>query len=183
MKAEGRERALHGFVNPSNGWHIAEIQEGIAPFEVDGVLQTDKKGAQKYIIPFKINDPEDEANGAILSLFPAANDRGEQTVADVLAAAGLYAKFAEKFPGDVSVFDKACFEMIKIKVPGQFVKIRTQINKGKNAAGEVKEYANIVETASMSFNPEKEEKEKTNNKGGKGKAEEKKETKKNDSWD
>jgi hypothetical protein len=180
MKVEGRERATHGFTTPADGWHICEILEGIdyaKNGETKEILE-DKKGAKKHIIKFHIVDEDDEANGSQLSMFVTENPRGEQQVADVLAATGQYKKFAEKFPGDVSVFDENVMSAIKIKLPGQFLKVRTKVAKVKD-----KEYVNIQETATMSFDPAKDEK---NAKGkGKDKAADKTETKaaaKSDEW-
>jgi len=137
----------------------------------------DKKGNKKHILKFHINDTEDEANGAQLSMFVSETPRGEQQIADVLAATGQYKKFAEKFPGDVSVFDENVMSAIKIKLPGQFLKVRTSTAKVKD-----KEYTNIQETATVSFDPAKDEKAKGK---GKDKAADKSETKaaaKSEEW-
>jgi len=155
MKVEGRERATHGFTTPADGWHLVEVLEGI-DYAKDGETKEileDKKGNKKHIIKFHINDPEDDANNAQLSMFLSETPRGEQQIADILAATGQYKKFAEKFPGDVSVFDENVMSAIKIKLPGQFLKVRTQVAKVKD-----KEYCNIQETATVSFDPTKEAK-------------------------
>lgn len=162
MRAEGRERATHGFTTPADGWHLVEVLEGI-DFAKDGETKEileDKKGNKKHIIKFHINDPEDDANNAQLSLFLSETPRGEQQIADILAATGQYKKFAEKFPGDMSVFDENVMSMIKIKLPGQFLKVRTQVAKVKD-----KEYCNIQETATTGFDPAKDEKAKGKDKG------------------
>ena len=59
----------------------------------------------------------------------------------------------------MSVFDENVMSAIKIKLPGQFLKVRTQVAKVKD-----KEYCNIQETATTGFDPAKDEKAK-----GKGK--------------
>ena len=155
MKVEGRERATHGFTTPADGWHLVEVMEGI-DYAKDGETKEileDKKGNKKHIIKFHINDADDDANGTQLSMFLSETPRGEQQVADVLAATGQYKKFAEKFPGDISVFDENVMSAIKIKLPGQFLKIRTQVSKVKD-----KEYCNIQETATVGFDPAKDAK-------------------------
>ena len=130
MKVEGRERATHGFPQPVDGWHVFQVEEGIdyAKNHETQEIMLDKKGAKKHIIPVTLVDPEDDSNGAKMSFFPAENARGEQLVADLLAATG------------------------------QFFKGRTEID-GK--------YCNIQETATMQFDPSKEEVK------GKGKGKEK----------
>jgi hypothetical protein len=160
MKAEGRERATHGFTMPSDDWHLVEVMDGIdyAKDADTHEILLDKKGAKKHIIKFQINDGDDEANGAQVSMFITENDRGEQRMADILAATGQYKKFAEKFPGDISAFDDAVMSAIKIKLPGQFMKVKTKVAKGKDKSGETREYCNIIETATVGFDPAKEDK-------------------------
>ena len=174
MKVEGRERATHGFPQPVDGWHVFQVEEGIdyAKNHETQEIMLDKKGAKKHIIPVTLVDPEDDSNGAKMSFFPAENARGEQLVADLLAATGQFKKFAEKFPGEVSVFDPPVMSAIKIKLPGQFFKGRTEIN-GK--------YCNIQETATMQFDPSKDEKAAKGKKGGE-KTGETKAAAKNDEW-
>jgi len=176
MRVEGRERATHGFEKAPDGWHLVEIDEGIdyAKDKETGAIRESKKGDKQHNITFVIHDDEDIANGSKIFYSIWENNSGEQTIADILAATGQYKKFAEKFPGDISVFDINVMSMIKIKLPGQFLKIRTELDK----AG----YPKVKETATVSFDPAKDEKAKGK---GKDKAADKAETKtaaKSDEW-
>lgn len=144
MKVQGRERAVWGFSLPVDGWHTVEMLEGI-DYVLDkdsGQIKTDKKGEKCWLFPVKINDEADEANNARLNQFVYENNFGEQKIADILAGIGEFQNFDKAFPGDHSFFESAIMDKIKIKVPGKFLKMRTETSKdGKNV--------NVVEMAGL----------------------------------
>lgn len=144
MRVQGRERATWGFSLPADGWHIVEMLEGIdyVKDKETGAIKTDKKGEKAWLFPVKINDENDEANNARLNQFVYENNFGEQKIADILAGIGEFKNFETAFPGDHSFFESAIIDKIKIKVPGKFLKMRTEATKdGKNV--------NVVEMAGL----------------------------------
>jgi hypothetical protein len=138
MKVKGREDANWGYRIASAGYHIVEIQDGVE-------FTLDEQGARKsLLIPVSVNEGSDDDGVKIAIFAPANHDFGEQKVADILAAVGLFAAFEEKFPGDVSFFDKGPFEALKAKLPGQFLKVLVEISKdGK--------YNNVLETHNVKY--------------------------------
>jgi hypothetical protein len=144
MKVQGRERAVWGFTLPVDGWHTVEMLEGIdyAKDKDTQEIRMDKKGEKCWLFPVKINDETDEANNARLNQFVYENNFGEQKIADILAGIGEFKNFDTAFPGDHSFFESAIMDKIKIKVPGKFLKMRTETSKdGKNV--------NVVEVAGL----------------------------------
>jgi hypothetical protein len=127
----------------------------------EGEISVDKKGHQAYKFPATVADDNDENNGMDCSQIIPCIDFGEQRVADILASVGLFAKFAEKFPGeDISMFDAAVMGAIKTKLPGLFMKVRLETNKS--------DFQNVVEFAKADAKVEN--KAKGAAKGGKAKA-------------
>jgi hypothetical protein len=162
MKAQGREHAEWGFKKPADGWHVVEILEGIGLVtykeEKDGhaagEVVKDKKGNELYKIPARINDEKAEDNEADISQTVSATAFGEQKIADILAGVGEFDNFNTKFPGERSFFEPEIMNAIKVRIPGKFLRMRTE-TKG--------EYSNVVEIANMAYKP-------TEKVGAKGKA-------------
>jgi len=144
MKIQGKEHSEQGFKIPADGWHIVEFQEGIdfLPGKGgEGIWQDEKDGHKAYKFPAKVNDENDPDNGADVTQI-AAVPKGEQHVANILAAVGLFEAFEIKFPGDISVFDNAPMSGIKVKLPGKSCMIRTEIDK--NGKSQTREMATFV---------------------------------------
>lgn len=148
MKVKGREHAEWGFRKPEDGWHVVEMLEGIDILKnKEGEIAVDGKGNTLYKFPAKINQESAADHGLDISQIVAESSFGEQKIADMLAGAGLFNKFDEKYPGEHSYFEKPIMDTIKIKLPGTFCKMKTETSKdGK--------YSNVVEIASMKYNPE-----------------------------
>jgi hypothetical protein len=72
------------------------------------------------------------------------NKKGEQLLADFLGATGLFKKFAEAFPGDVSIFEPGCMDKVKVKLPGKTMRIKTKQNGYKDKKGQDQIAVNIV---------------------------------------
>ena len=118
----------YGFKLPVEGWHIVEFLEGIKQqVNEDGTPKEDKKGNKSWLFPAKISNDEDESNGIYLNQFITENDFGEHQIADFIAAVGQKENFEKAFPGDRSFFESAIMDKIKIKLPGQFCKMRTEL--------------------------------------------------------
>jgi hypothetical protein len=149
MKKIGRDHAEWGFRSPVDGWHKVEMLEGVALYQKDGAPVLNDKGQKTWIFPAKINDDTDESNGINVNQFVPESDFGEQKMADILAGVGMFVKFEEKFPGDHSFFETPIMDTIKLKLPNHFCQMRTVTNKdGKS---------NVIEIASLKFQPEKKE--------------------------
>lgn len=147
MKAKGQEHSEWGFKKPNDGWHIVEMLEGVNALEKDGAELKDDKGNVLYKLPAKINDAAADDNGVDISQVVTATPFGEKKVADILAAIGEFENFEKAFPGDRSFFEPEIFGKVKIKLPGKFLKMRTETSKdGK--------YCNVVELAPMNYAPE-----------------------------
>jgi len=158
MKVQGREHAEWGFKMPSDGWHRVEMLEGIDYFKKEGEIQTDKKGEKAWLFPAKISDDQDPDDGIRVNQFVYESDFGEQKIADILAGIGEMANFEKAFPGERSFFESAIMDKIKIKVPGKFLKMRTELSKdGKNV--------NFPECASLKYTPEEKGKAAAKGKG------------------
>jgi hypothetical protein len=148
MKAQGRTHAEYGFKKPNDGWHIVEMGEGIDLMkDGEGNMIKDAKGNNLWKFPAKINEDTAEDHGVDIGQVVPQTDFGEQKIADILAGIGEFANFEKGFPGERSFFEQPIMDKIKIKVPGKFLKIRTETSKdGK--------YSNTVEMSDMKFVPE-----------------------------
>lgn len=141
MKVAGRENAKWGFEPPKDGFHLVTFQEGIKYLEKDGAILTDKNNNKLIVFPVTIKDERDPDNGKnINQIFSENTDWSEQKIADLLVAAGIYKKFEENFPGDVSVFDQQAMDVIKVRLPGCSAALKIETDK--------KGYQNVVETSS-----------------------------------
>lgn len=130
MKVQGREQGEWGFSKAADGWHLICFDEGIGLLtNKEGEVVKDDKDRDLYKLPATIKDSADESNDISVDQIVVASDFGEQKIADILAAVGLFKKFAEKFPGDVSFFEPKVMEAIKTKLPGKFMKVYTEQTK------------------------------------------------------
>ncbi len=142
MRVKGRDQADWGFRVATPGWHTVSFQEGI------DIFTNATSGKQSVTIPMTIDEGGSD-DGIKLTVFcPYKDDNGdysqfgEQKVADCLSAAGLYEKFEERFPGDISLFESQVLEAIKVKLPGCFAKVKLELDK----AGK---YTNIIQIANL----------------------------------
>jgi len=200
MRAEARTQGTieSGFERAPDGWHVVKVEEGIAHLMKKGpdgtdIIATNKSGDKLWKIPLVIDDDDDEANGIKVDSIAPENKRGEQLVTDFLGATGLFKKFSEKFPGDVSVFADNVMVKVKTSLQGQFLRIKTKQNEYTDAKGQKQTAVNIVGFGPMNKTieqlegelfPAKEEK-KGGKSGGKGagKGDEKKADVPDDNWD
>jgi hypothetical protein len=178
MKVQGQEHAEWGFKKPLDGWHLVEIGEGHGMLKnKEGELVKNDKGEQLWKFNAKINDDTAEDNEADVSQIVTESAFGERKIADILAAIGEFKKFEEKFPGDRSFFEEAIINRVIIQIQHKFCKMRTETTKdGK--------YTNVMEIASVKYNPTDSKKEKVAGKTGKEKvAETKTVAGASDAWD
>lgn len=123
MKATANERGLieTGFARISAGFHRLEFMQGIGPAkdkDTGEPIVSKKNGVPKWNFPMVANDPEDADHGLEYRPMVYANDSGEEIVASFLGGAGLYEKFAKKFPGKESMFEDAVAKLIMTQLPG-----------------------------------------------------------------
>lgn len=184
MRAEAKERGVieSGFKQAEDGWHIVKFDEGIDFLKnKEGEILTTKAGDKKWKFPMVVDDPEDESNEVKVDFITQENKRGEDMVASYLLACGLLAAFEKAFPGDVSLFEQKVIDKIKVKLPGQLVRIKTKQNTYKDKNGDEKVAVNIIGFGKMSDSVEKLEaelfgdKSKGGSKAGAAKQEAKKE--------
>lgn len=170
MRAEAKERGVieTGFKQAEDGWHIVKFDEGIDYLKnKDGEILTTKAGDNKWKFPMIVDDPNDESNEVKIDFITQENQRGENMVASYLLACGLLASFEKAFPGDVSLFEPKVIDKIKVKLPGQIVRVKTKQNTYKDKNGDEKVAVNIVGFGKMSDSVEKLEAELfPNSKGG-----------------
>lgn len=123
-----------GFRKPSDGWHLIQFQDGIDYLKnKEGEVWSDEKTGRKALkLPALVADEKDESNGLDCSVLVQVTEAGEKRMANILNATKLYKKFAEKFPGDIGMFDKDVLAAIKVKLPGQFMKVELATNKNGN---------------------------------------------------
>lgn len=177
MKAQANERGKIevGFKKAEDGWHIVKFEEGIDILKnKDGAISLDKKGNQLWKFPLVVEDENDESDGVGIDSIAAENSRGEQLVTDFLGATGLAAAFEKNFPGDVSVFEQKVIDKVKAKLPGQFMRVKTQQNTYKGKDGSEQIAVNIVGFGKMSDKIDDLEKDLFGGKKSGGKKEEKK---------
>lgn len=119
------------FRKPTDGWHLIQFGDGIDYLKnKKGEVWEDEKTGQKALkLPALVADEKDESNGLDASIIVPVTEGGEQRMANILAACGLYKKFAERFPGDIGMFNKDVLDAIKVKLPGQTMKVRLETNK------------------------------------------------------
>jgi len=168
MRVEAKERGVieTGFKQAEDGWHIVKFDEGIDYLKnKDGEILTTKAGDKKWKFPMIVDDPEDESNEVRIDFITQENQRGENMVASYLLACGLLASFEKAFPGDVSLFEQKVIDKIKVKLPGQLVRIKTKQNTYTDKNGDEKVAVNIVGFGKMSDSVEKLEAELFPNKG------------------
>ncbi len=122
-----------GFKQPTDGWHTVEVQEGIGFLKSGKAGEDqhdwqDKDGTKAYKFTLKIIDDDDNKDITIDRIANTKN--GGKIVADLLAAAGLWKKLCEAYPGgNVSVFDKPIIEGIISKLPNTKFTVETEQNK------------------------------------------------------
>jgi hypothetical protein len=130
MKGTAQEgHVFGGFTPVKDGWHIGEFQEGIDYIKnKEGVIFQDDAGGKAWKFPIVIKDPEDEADNAKveLSIFET---KGDDQMATTLSSLGMLKAVEEKFPGDVSPFDKRIMEGVKKNFPGKSCMIFTKQDK------------------------------------------------------
>jgi hypothetical protein len=140
-----------GFKRADDGWHIAKFQEGIDLLKnkAQEVLKT-KAGDRKWKFPLVVDDPEDDSHEIGVDIITQENPRGEQLVADLLGATGLFKKFQENFPGDVSIFEDKVIDKVKVKLssPAQYIRIKT--HQSPNTKDPDNPYVNVIGFGPMS---------------------------------
>jgi hypothetical protein len=164
MKEKGTDHAKSEFKVINNGWHVFEFTDGIDyAKEKDNPSNDalDKNGNKSLLIPSIIkdsNDPDDSAKLTQRINIGFSSSGG--WMASLLICVGLWDAICKKFPGDdVSVFDEAVLNGIKVKLPGLSCMMRTEIDK----AG----YAKVVEMASFTAYKKIQTEEAVTDKGGK----------------
>ena len=156
MKAQANERGKieSGFKRAEDGWHVVKFLEGITILQKkDGsgemIDATNKHGDKAWKFPMVVDDETDiDSHDATVDGIASENDKGEQLVADFLGATSLYAAFAKAFPGEVSVFETKVMDKIKVKLPGQYLRIKTKQSPNKKSPDNP--YVNIVGFGKMS---------------------------------
>jgi hypothetical protein len=131
LKVQANERGVieSGFRRAEDGWHIVKFLEGIDVLKKkEGEEAANKQGDKLWKIPLVVDDAEDESNEVQIDAIAAENKKGEQMVVDFLGATNLFAAFQKAFPGEVSVFDAKCIDKVKVKLPGQCMRIKTKQN-------------------------------------------------------
>ena len=146
---EGRGKIESGFQRAEDGWHVVKVAEGIdflKKKDKDGneTIAVNKKGDKLWKIPLVVDDENDESNEIEIDSIIAENAKGEQLLVDYLGATGLFAAFAKAFPGDVSIFEDKCMGKVKVKLAGQYMRVKTKQNAYKDKAGQEQTAVNIV---------------------------------------
>ena len=145
MRAEANERGTieSGFKRAEDGWHVVRFLEGIEELKnKEGDMVSNKGGDQLWKVPLVVDDDADISHEIEIDSIAAENAKGEQLVSDFLGATGLYAAFAKAFPGDVSVFESKCMGKVKTKLPGQFMRVKTE--QSPNPKSPDNPYVNLI---------------------------------------
>ena len=174
MKAEANERGVieSGFKRAEDGWHIVRFLEGIDQLRnKENEEVSNKQGDPLWKVPLVVDDDTDISHEVEVDAIAAENAKGEQLISDFLGATGLYKAFAKNFPGDVSVFETKCMDKIKVKLPGQFMRIKTKQNAYKDKAGAEQIAVNIIGFGKMSDDVDELEAKLFPSKGGAAKKE------------
>ena len=168
MKVKGRENADWSARKAQDGWHMVMFEEGIDFLkDQDGnfyMTKPDSKGNsyKRLSFPTSIKEDGEDDGIRVSNAVSVGTDFGEQRVADLLAATGLFAAFEKNFPEDASFWDENVLNAIKSKLPGKFCKMRLETNSKSG-------YQNVVELAKADATVSNKEK-KTKATGGAGKA-------------
>ena len=141
-----------GFKRAEDGWHVVVVCDGIDILKnKEGKTSTTKGGDQMWKIPLKINDETDISHDVEVDAIAAENARGEQLITDFLGATNLFEEFAKRFPDtNVSVFEPKIMDKVKVKLNGQFFRIKTKQNAYKDKDGKEQIAVNIVAFGKMS---------------------------------
>ena len=140
-----------GFENPSEGWHRMIVQEGIELAKnKDGEFVTSEingKTYQNVTVNLAVDGGEEDGR-RVTQWCLVGMESGEQKLADIMGATGVWKKFAEKYPGlgdTVSLFDPKVFSAIQMRLPNNplQVKIYHQANKDGKVNARVKSIAHI----------------------------------------
>lgn len=151
MRVEGKERGKieSGFERVSDGWHIMKFEEGIDYLKnKDGEMVKTKNGDPMWKIPMVVDDEGDADNGIGHDHIAIETVRGEEMIANMLAATGLWKKFADNFPGDVSLFEEKVMSKVKTQLPGKLWRVHTK--EGKAKEGQEHGFVNIDGYGKMS---------------------------------
>ena len=129
MLGKSQEGKSFGRISVADGWHEVEVQDGIdyVKNKEGNIVETDS-GAKSWKFTFKVTKSSDESSiGGFISttVFEGSNDK----LATILASGGLWDIICEKFPGDISPFDKKVMEGVKSKFPGRPLMILSKQNK------------------------------------------------------
>lgn len=150
MKTEANERGTieQGFKKAEDGWHAVVFLEGIAPLmKGTGDEQEEvhtKQGDLTWKIPMEVTDEEDDSNEIGIDVLLSENARGEQMLVDFLGATSLFEKFQKAFPGDISIFAKDPMNKVKQRLPGQFMRVKTEQNEYKDGKGNSQIAVNLI---------------------------------------
>ena len=143
-----------GFKRADDGWHVVKFDEGIDYLKnKEGEISVTKSGDNRWKFPLVVEDENDDNNGVKIDFITQENDKGENMIAGFLLTVGLLAAFEKNFPGDVSLFEDKVMQKIKVKMPGQFMRIKTKQSPNKKDPDNP--YVNIIAWGPMSSSVEK----------------------------
>ena len=137
MKANIKQGQSFGRIPVADGWHLAEIQDGVDYMRTkDGNVYQNDNGSKAWKITAKVVESSnpDSVGGFIgITVF---EERGQDKMATILDAAGLWKIICDKFPDDISVFDKRIMDGVKQKLPGRTLMVQSKEDKNGFANAE-----------------------------------------------
>ena len=136
MQETPTDHVLMGFKTVSDGWHVAKFQSGIdylpAGKDKEGLWQDDK-GNKALKLPCLVDDVDDPDHEGQINIVINTGS-GQKSMAGILLCVGLWDAVQKRYPGkDVTVFDAPVIEGIKVKLPGTYCMIKTEVDRNNNA--------------------------------------------------
>jgi hypothetical protein len=146
---ETKERSMDlGFQTVEPGTYLWQINEGV------DLLVKDDSESQSLKIPMVVDqavDGDENAAGQSGTLFinlitkeGKPNTFGEKQINLLLTITGLAPKFASRFPEEIEPTDKQFVDALRLKLPGNFVKLTHEVKKGDR--GEFMNFTKVEES-------------------------------------
>ena len=134
----GKNEVDLGFPTPEPGTYVLEVDEGVSLFTNDNTGKTSLK------IPFKIVEAIEGDDGSVGMqvghFVPIETEFGERQLAGILTLTGLIDRLANKFGQEVEVTNESFINVLKLRMPGKFIKGYHELRKDMNG----KDRASIV---------------------------------------
>ena len=126
-------------------FEVADAGVSILQFE-EGVQKRTNENSGKttlqipFVIDRVVDGPEENRGKKLMHFVPIETEYGEKQLGGLLTLTGLIDGFAQKLGEDVDVTSDQLINLLKLKLPGKFIKATHEVRKDQSG----KDRANIT---------------------------------------